>query len=1149
MSCTCGTCPDCGGVAAATNRPGLPSLSFRSGTWSSFFDRMKARLSGSDLAPLAALGTRDPGDFSIALLDAWAAACDVVTFYSERITNEGYLRTAVERRSVVELARLTGYTPRPGLAASVYLAYTMEKDAVGAVPVLSRAQSVPAQGQLPQTFETSDTLPARAVWNNLAPRVARPPYIRPDTKVIYLNGQVTNLKPNDPLLLVAGKDAVPVYIDSIELQASQNRTKVTIQTPPPVMPVPAVAPVAPAVAAAVAPAVVAAAMAPAIGSSSTSSTSTSSTSASSSSMSSASTSSTSTSATTGPAESEPPKSPQTLLDTAGPLMGPITKLPAKNPRSAMALVTDVTTSFAANRDDLLNLATSIAPEMKDSLYSGLRNAHVTDSVPMEVHGFRVRATPFGASAPLQMIPQGQGLFTTQEWALKRQVPGKPDTYTMDIRVQRASSSSGFLGRAVAAALLWRVQVTIVLNGTPLISLDNSSVEVGKPFSDSTGKLSGTLTVPTPPPNAAVPVFTLVLTLAGGIAITASSDASNAKVVKADGLSLNSVNVNFDAFGGTMIFDVGGEHAASGPGGPTESPGRISLDAHYDNLVPGTWVLVEQNRVGKPPRRILGTTATVMDRSRADYGISGKSTELGVTLEAPWFDPADDLTVIRAATVFAGSERLELAPEPMPVDVAGARIELDDLYHDLQPGRWLIVSGERTDIPGTVGVMGAELVMLSGVEQTIQRVNAGDGMPVTPEDEANAAAAGRKIQAVDLPDDLTHSFLQLAGPLSYVYKPSTVTIYGNVVHATHGETRPEVMGSGDGSQPLQSFQLRQPPLTYVAAPTPAGAQSTLQVRVNGRLWHETDTFTGAAPNDRLYTIRIDDEGKTFVTFGNGVEGARLPTGTENVSAVYRTGLGSAANLPAQQINLLGSRPYGVKEVVNPLPSTGGADREDRDSARRNVPLGLTALDRLVSVQDYGDFARTYAGIGKTSAVRLPMGQQQVVHVTVAGAGDIPIATDSDLYLNLVDALEANGDPHQPVQVDARSLRLLVLSAKVQVGPDYLWDLVKPAIISALTDAFGFDNRDLGQDLLLSDVLVAIQGVEGVTYVDVDRMGTVRIDSLQEDLAKITAVNPGRPPARLRVELARPGPDGRILPAELAILDAGVPATLTLTEIPS
>jgi hypothetical protein len=52
--------------------------------------------------PLLNLTTRDPSDPAMALLDAWATVADVLAFYQERIANEGYLRTATERRSILE---------------------------------------------------------------------------------------------------------------------------------------------------------------------------------------------------------------------------------------------------------------------------------------------------------------------------------------------------------------------------------------------------------------------------------------------------------------------------------------------------------------------------------------------------------------------------------------------------------------------------------------------------------------------------------------------------------------------------------------------------------------------------------------------------------------------------------------------------------------------------------------------------------------------------------------------------------------------------------------------------------------------------------------------------------------------------------------
>ena len=197
-------------------------------------------------------------------------------------------------------------------------------------------------------------------------------------------------------------------------------------------------------------------------------------------------------------------------------------------------------------------------------------------------------------------------------------------------------------------------------------------------------------------------------------------------------------------------------------------------------------------------------------------------------------------------------------------------------------------------------------------------------------------------------------------------------------------------------------------------------------------------------DRSYVTRTDDEDETSVIFGDGEHGARLPSGVENVKAVYRNGIGKQGNVAAGQISLLATRPLGVKGVLNPLPATGGAGRESRDQARRNVPLALMALDRLVSVQDYADFGRTFAGIGKTSAAHLSDGRRDLIHLTIAGADDVPISKDSDLYRGLYQALCRYGALQQPVRVALRELMLLVISAGVRLLPDYQWESVAPKI---------------------------------------------------------------------------------------------------------
>ncbi|MBA3240145.1 MAG: putative baseplate assembly protein [Acidobacteria bacterium] len=453
--------------------------------------------------------------------------------------------------------------------------------------------------------------------------------------------------------------------------------------------------------------------------------------------------------------------------------------------------------------------------------------------------------------------------------------------------------------------------------------------------------------------------------------------------------------------------------------------------------------------------------------------------------------------------------------------AGRKVCVGGVELDAETGSVDGASGSEADV--VPGLKVAELVMLAGVEQGYD-----------PE----------------LPGDKPHTTLLLARELAYCYRRDTIRIYGNVAHATHGETRTEILGSGDAGSPAQVFTLRQSPLTYVSAPTPDGIESTLRVRVGDVLWHETDSHAGSGPKDRAYVTKTNDEDATTITFGNGREGARPATGVENVRAVYRTGLGKGGNVVAGQISMVLTKPLGVKEVTNPLAATGGAGREERDQMRRNAPLVVTSLDRLVSTRDYEDFARTFAGIGKASAARLSDGRRQLVHLTIAGEDDIPIAVNSDLYKNLRAALGRYGDPSQPVQIATRHLKLLFVAAKVRVQPDYLWESVEPKIRAAMLERFGFNRRDLGQDVVLSEVTATVQSIEGVAYADVNTLDEVAGDASVEELLQIylgLGLKP-RIRARLaRVDRAATDPAKRILPAQLATLSPLVPEMLNLTEL--
>ncbi|HEY0602278.1 MAG TPA: putative baseplate assembly protein [Herpetosiphonaceae bacterium] len=476
---------------------------------------------------------------------------------------------------------------------------------------------------------------------------------------------------------------------------------------------------------------------------------------------------------------------------------------------------------------------------------------------------------------------------------------------------------------------------------------------------------------------------------------------------------------------------------------------VYLERALPDVVRNSWTLFTSSTAGPIAYRVT----EVGEASLADFGMSARAT--GLKLAKPngaALTTADKIASFkfRRTTAHVQSEALPLDRLPIEEQVAQGTtaLLLDRMVLELQAGQVVILSGEQADAPG---VTRSEIV-------TLKEIIHFDGLTT----------------------------LIFTSGLLWSYTRSTVTINANVALSTHGETKREVLGSGDAAQPLQKFLLKQAPLTYISAPTATGSASTLEVRVNDILWSEVSSLYSLTPRDRVYITRTGDDSKTTVQFGDGGSGARPPSGVENIVATYRVGTGLAGLVKAGQLSLLMTRPLGVKGVINPLAPTGAEDPESRDRARDNAPLTVLTLGRIVSLQDFEDFARAFAGIGKAQATWLWSGEHRLIYLTIAAANGDVVSPTSELYRNLTAAIDLARDPIQQVAIDSYTPIAFNVEAKILVRLGYLADKVKTAVTDALKQSFAFEQRGFGQAVTKSEVLAVIQAVAGVEAADLDAL---------------------------------------------------------------
>ncbi|HVK64316.1 MAG TPA: putative baseplate assembly protein, partial [Polyangium sp.] len=619
---------------------------------------------------------------------------------------------------------------------------------------------------------------------------------------------------------------------------------------------------------------------------------------------------------------------------------------------------------------------------------------------------------------------------------------------------------------------------------------------------------------------------------------------------------------------------------------TLSGGRLLLDNLYPRLLPETWMLLVAGANAK-----LYWASAIQTLGHADFTLTARCTA-PTLLGIPDGSAGDISTFVhdrRGLLVFGQGSEFELIDHPLVNEAWGTeilapfpnvlqdppsdpldeedKIALDGVVPGLVAGRTLLVTGKRLrarvrkpagvtltarngvsvsyDQGETLFVVARPIPIAETTSMTWHLADAGGfegtvglepgdlGLePAHAKDPAIAEVATIET-VIQTPIRTT---LRFTAPLKYWYDRATTTLSGNVAIATHGETVSEAIGSGDGSRANQRFTLKRAPLTWVSAATASGRQSTLEIRVDGVLWHEVSSFHDQSPNSRVYLTQRDEQGRTTVVFGDGVHGARLPSGLENVVARYRIGTGLGGEVGEGKVMLFQTRPLGLRSVTNPLPAVGAEAPATGDAAKPDIPASVLTLDRVVSVTDYETFAHTFAGIGKAGAALLRQGEQQRVHLTLALANGSPVPNDAVILDRLGAALDAVRDTTTPVEMAGYGRIWFRLAAKLRVAKDYLFTNVAAAASEAMTRAFSFERRAFGQGVSAAEVVALLQGVPGVEAVDLDGLA-IKDDLSNQDI-------PHQVTARLTAEKAHWN-GNTIVPAELLLLDPS-PRGLTFTN---
>jgi hypothetical protein len=279
------------------------------------------------------------------------------------------------------------------------------------------------------------------------------------------------------------------------------------------------------------------------------------------------------------------------------------------------------------------------------------------------------------------------------------------------------------------------------------------------------------------------------------------------------------------------------------------------------------------------------------------------------------------------------------------------------------------------------------------------------------------------------------------------------------------------------QPFQCFRLTGESI----------AQGSISVNIADETWNEVGHFQDSTPDSLYFMADIDALDVITIIFGGGQNGAVPPQGAV-ITVSYLTTLGEKGNLAPGRITQILTPVYseGAQvslSVTNPVPATGGTSQESIEHARRQAPAELRTLWKAITLEDYKALAEGFPGVAKAHVLDTNDCQNiryYNVHLAIApDGGGLPSAL---LKRDLADFLERRKVITVEVTLFDPIYRPIDIDIEVYVWPGEALENVRSRIEFQLAEIFAFDQVGFGQTIHQSDLVALIDGVRGVSHLN-------------------------------------------------------------------
>lgn len=257
---------------------------------------------------------------------------------------------------------------------------------------------------------------------------------------------------------------------------------------------------------------------------------------------------------------------------------------------------------------------------------------------------------------------------------------------------------------------------------------------------------------------------------------------------------------------------------------------------------------------------------------------------------------------------------------------------------------------------------------------------------------------------------------------------------------------------------------------------------------------TDPLELYGPSDKVVELTFIGQKAKF-RFGDDVTGKALLSG-QVVKIQYRAGGGIRGRVGAGQLNQSwqitplppANAPVQVT-FMNLAPSTGGVDRETLAQAKRRAPRDAAVNNSITTADDYAQVASSFSHpvfgtVAKAMATLRSSKNANLVELYCLAYGSDGLLTtpSTGLKRGLKTAMEELNVLTDEIVVLDGALRPVDITLNVVVNKNADATVIKTRVEKVISDFFNASNWSMGEPFYTSNLVELIEGVDGISYVD-------------------------------------------------------------------